>query len=161
MFWAFFVALIFILLLSRHLFVTTDRKKQSADNDPQVSDSKPKLSKFNLVDSKTESTGESSNVMDLYVPTEPNNEIDLTALNDLCRERKEQFSSGNFYILVVFDNKDNAAFPSTPLTAAYGADEKSLRHIKAMYTYNRLNGYSTLDTFDNSAWDSVAKSIKI
>ena len=96
--------------------------------------------------------------MDLYVYAE---NLNLDKLKALCKENKQKANSGKFYFLVVFDSQENAAFPVDPFTAAYGLEDAKLKHIKAIYTYNRLNDYSKLDYYDTNAWESVAKSVDI
>lgn len=87
--------------------------------------------------------------------------LDLEYLKDLCKEIKEDVDEGLFYFLVVFDYEENAVFPKTPLTALYGDEEEPQKHIKAIYQYNRINGYSVLTTYEKNKWESVAVEYKI
>lgn len=77
-----------------------------------------------------------------------------------CRDKKKEFSSGTFHFVVFFDQKSNATFPNNPLTAGHN-DEEQLKHIKAVYTYNRLNGYSKLATYEANAWESKSSETDI
>lgn len=111
---------------------------------------------FEYVDSKTEPSGE--NKMDLYAYSE---KFNIDSLKLFCKQQKEKFTSGTFYYLVIFDAKENASFPNNPMTAFYGIDEKPQKHIRAYYTYNRLNGYSKLNIFEKNLWVSSPEVIEI
>jgi hypothetical protein len=100
--------------------------------------------KFEYVGGKTEHAGTNENSMELYAIK---GDFDFERFKVLCNGRKYNFRSGTFYYLVLFDSKENAAFPTDPFTAAYGTEEPKLRHIKALYTYNRKNGYSKLSIY--------------
>lgn len=100
---------------------------------------------------------------------EDNNDMHLYSCGDkpnsdtlvmFCRDKKKGFSSGTFHFIVFFDNKSDATFPNNPLTAGHN-DEEQLKHIKAVYTYNRLNGYSKLATYDANAWDGKLNEVVI
>lgn len=119
-------------------------------------DNKNYLYKF--IDTKTESASGNNNKMDLYAFS---GDINITILKDFCKDQKNNFDSGTFYFIVIFDDVKNAAFPTTPFTAAYGTEENSQKHIRAIYTYNKLNGYSSLDYYEKNKWESPAKSEKI
>lgn len=116
---------------------------------------KPVTYPYTYIQSKSETAGSNENYMDLY---EWSGEMNLDTLRMLCREKKEWFAEGSFYFLAVFDSSANAAFPTQPFTAQYGTDEEALRHIRAFYTYNRMNGYSKLDYYETNSWEGVAKS---
>lgn len=101
-----------------------------------------------------------------YIETkrEESNEMLLFAYNDslhpatlqqFCKERKEGFKSGFFHFIVIFDKKENATFPKNPLTAMYGMDKDALMHIRAIYTFNKLNGYSKLTMYEKNAYESA------
>ncbi len=77
-----------------------------------------------------------------------------------CKSKKEDFQNGAFHFVVFFDQKSNASFPNNPLTAGHN-DEEQLKHIKAVYTYNHMNGYSKLDTYEANAWESKSNEIDI
>lgn len=77
------------------------------------------------------------------------------SLKQFCKERKQSFQSGIFYIIVIFDKKENASFPKNPVTAMYGMDKDVLVHIRAMYAYNKLNGYSKLTVYEKNAYESA------
>ena len=112
---------------------------------------------FIFVKSKTE-TDENKNKMDLYTyPGEPN----LDKLRALCKEKKEEFGksyTGVFYYLVVFDTQENAVFPTNPFTANYGMDMEPMRHIKAIYEYNRRNGYSKLSSYNTNMAEGISSN---
>jgi hypothetical protein len=104
---------------------------------------------YEFIGSKTDG----KNVMELYVYSE---DFDAEKLKAFCQERKQQSPAKVFYYVVVFDKAASARFPSSPLTAEYGIDEDALRHIRAMYVFNRLNGFSELRRYARNAWESVA-----
>lgn len=118
----------------------------------------PTFQHFGFVDSKIEKKGINVNTMELHHILD---RYDLDELQKLCLHKKENFKSGTFYFLVIFDKKENATFPSTPFTAAFGTDDEIMKHIKALYTYNSVNGYSVLATYDKNMLQSVVKEIKI
>jgi hypothetical protein len=74
---------------------------------------------------------------------------------------QSRVTSGNFYFLVVFDSKENAVFPETPYTAAYGIEEDAMIHIRALYTFNQNNGYSQLSIYKENMWERKADSMNI
>lgn len=84
----------------------------------------------------------------------------IESLREFCKSEKVKSNSGMFHILVFFDKKENAVFPNNPVTALY-MDEKTSKHIKAIYTYNYRNGYSKLDYYENNYWESKANQIDI
>lgn len=130
----------------------TADQAQNPDNQPDNN-----LPKYQFVNSKTESD-ENHNKMDMYTYS---GDFDIDNLKTLAQENKAKFNSGTFYYLVVFDNKDNAVFPQDPFTAEYGIEEGPQKHIKAIYTYNKNNGFSEIDYYDTNRWESVAKTVKI
>jgi len=130
---------------------------ETAKTEPPKEETKTEVAAFEFIKSKTEAD-ENKNKMDLYTY---NGEFNLDKLKTICKEKKEEFGNGNtglFYYLVVFNNKDNAVFPQDPFTASYGIEEVPQKHIKAMYEYNRKNGYSKLDYYDSNKWEGVAKT---
>lgn len=114
---------------------------------------------FALVDTKKEDrkNDNSYNEMLLFTCGEKPN---LDTLQMFCADKKKEFTDGVFHIVVFFDKKENAKFPNNPVTAGY-MDEKPAKHIKALYTFNRVNGYSKLDYYDKNSWESTAKTIEI
>ena len=120
------------------------------------------ISKYKFINTKTETTGHGNkmdwNKMDLYTYS---GKFDLAALKTLCKKQKEEFTSGMFYFLVVFDNEKNAVFPKDPFTAQFGAEKTASKHIKALYTYNSLNGYSKLVFYNTNSWESLSNMEKI
>lgn len=111
------------------------------------------VSKYEFINTKTETTD--GNKIDLYVYS---GNLNLDTLKTLCKENKQKFTSGKFYYLVVFDSKENAVFPKDPFTAEYGMEETPQKHIRAIYTYNRINGYSKLDYYDTNRWEGTSKT---
>lgn len=126
----------------------------SPSANPQI----PTFQHFGFVESKVEQKGDNLNTMELYNIVD---KYDLTELQKLCLYKKESFKGGTFFFIVIFDKKENAAFPSTPFTAAFGTDDEIMKHIKALYTYNKVNGYSVLATYDKNMLQSLIKEIKI
>lgn len=94
--------------------------------------------------------------MDLYVYT--GSSLILDTLKTLCKDNKQKFTIGKFYYLVVFDSAENAVFPKDPFTSEYGIEEIPQKHIRAIYTYNRVNGYSKLNYYNSNRWEGTAKS---
>lgn len=125
-----------------------NQQTKSIDNKPDFP--------FEYVDSKSESGGD--NKMDLYAYS---GTINTDSLKLFCKEQKGKYTNGVFYYLVIFDSKENASFPNNPMTAFYGMDEEPQKHIRAYYTYNRLNGYSKLNNYEKNSWESSAEVIDI
>lgn len=98
---------------------------------------------------------EGKHVMELYVRKEPH---DRDALRQLCRDKKKEKPADGIYLLVVFDTKDDATFPTDPITAEFGIEEQPLRHIRAIYVYNHANGYSHLRYSETNLWDGEVKT---
>jgi hypothetical protein len=96
-----------------------------------------------------------ANQMDLYTYT---GEFNIEKLKEICLVKKNMLSSGTFYYLVVFDSKETAVFPKTPYTAEYGMEEEAMIHIKAIYAFNRKNGFSELSTYEKNMWESKANN---
>lgn len=99
-----------------------------------------------------ETKKEESNEMLLFAYDAP---INTDSLKKFCKERKQSFQSGIFYFIVIFDKKENASFPKNPITAMYGMDKDVLIHIRAMYAYNKMNGYSKLTVYEKNAYESA------
>jgi hypothetical protein len=106
---------------------------------------------YQFVESKTEPTGH-RNVMDLYAF---DGDFDPADLKAFCKERKAKSPAKVFYYVVIFDKASNAKFPSTPFTAEYGDEEGALKHIRAIYVYNKLNGFSELRYHPQNLWQHV------
>ncbi len=107
---------------------------------------------------RTEQIGNFINLMELACdPVETNRD----ELEYLCRERSKSSLFTLWYYLIVFDSEENAVFPQTPFTALYSDEEEPQRHIKAIYEYNKLNGYSVLSLYEKNKWESVAEEIRI
>ncbi|MBN1532118.1 MAG: hypothetical protein JXA20_05610 [Spirochaetes bacterium] len=110
---------------------------------------------YKFVNSKIEDVGNNNNKMDLFAFS---GKIDVTNLKDFCKTKKNNFKSGTFYFVVIFDDSKNAVFPNSPFTADYGIEEAPQKHIRAYYVYNRVNGYSKLDYYEKNKWESSAIS---
>lgn len=110
---------------------------------------------YEFINSKSELDGSDVNEMELFAYS---GEISIDTLKMFCKEKKQKFTTGVFYYIVIFDKKENAVFPNNPMTAFYGMDEEPQKHIRAYYEYNRLNGYSKLNFYEKSSWESSAKS---
>jgi len=113
---------------------------------------------YTFVDTKSETSGATENFMELYTIT---NDINIDTLKMFCLEKKNGFNDGAFHYIVFFDSKDNAVFPSNPFTSFYGTDENVMKHIKAYYEYNRMNGYSELRVYEKNSFESPATTIKL
>lgn len=113
---------------------------------------------FEFIDTKNEFAGSLNNRMDLYYPK---SKFDPGSFDDLCKSVKKKMGIAGFYYLVVFDKKENAAFPNSPLTALYGLEEESQKHIIAVYTYNANNNYSKVTTFAPNMWNGKPSTYEI
>lgn len=95
---------------------------------------------------------ESGDVMDLYFFS---GKFDQGQLKQFCEQERLTFgksrSKTNFYYITFFDSQKNAAFPTNPFTGGF-ADEKNLKHIRATYGYNFVNGWSELTIYNPNAW---------
>ena len=113
---------------------------------------------YEFLETKKEDTSDYNyNEMLLYTCGE---KPDLENLKLFCIEKKGEFTDGIFHFIVFFDKKENAKFPNNPLTALFMEDSE-LKHIKAVYTFNKLNGYSKLDFYEKNNLESPAKSLEI
>lgn len=151
-------SLLFIIFFSLGCQSKPTEKNGSQSVNQQVEPPIPTFQHFRLLESKVEKKGENVNTMELYYILD---KYDLEELRRLCFYKKESFRDGSFLFIVIFDKKENAMFPSSPFTAAFGTDDEIMKHIKALYTYNSSNGYSTLATYDKNMLQSVVKEIKI
>lgn len=111
---------------------------------PEIKDLEKRFP-FKFLETKDQRVGNLLNTMDLFYFE---GEIDINKLKQLCKEKKDNFKNNGFYFLVLFDKKENASFPSTPFTAEYGTEPEKFEHIRAMYVYNKVNGYSELSIYD-------------
>ena len=112
---------------------------------------------YQFVTTKTETQG-NRDVMDLYAFSDT---FDVSNLKAFCKHQKQQSRAKVFYYVVIFDDPANATFPQSPFTAEYGIEEKSLRHIRAIYAYNRVNGFSEMRYYKTNAWDGTAVSERL
>jgi len=96
--------------------------------------------------------------MDLFAYSR---DLNIDTLKAFCKSQRNKFETGTFYYVVIFDSKENAVFPNNPLTAEYGIDEEPQKHIRAFYTYNKLNEYSKLDYYEKNKWESTANTVVV
>lgn len=144
-----------ILLIA---LLLTSCKTENKKEEDMASSEKSIVYPYEFVDVRKETAGLNDNKMELYAY---NKDIDLDNLRQLCLSKKQSFQEGTFYFLVLFDEKENAGFSKYPLTSSYGDDEDHLKHIRAYYSYNRLNGYSKLEIYETNKWESIAKEYDI
>lgn len=111
---------------------------------------------FDFIDSKIQKAGNNLNRMDLYFVK---GNIKIDSLKMLCQKEKADFE-GSFYFLVVFDDRQYATFPNHPFPALFN-DDPRLKHIRAIYQYNKFNGYSKLLIYPINALESPPTSIQI
>lgn len=105
---------------------------------------------YQFVASKTETFGQ-RNTMELYAFS---GTFDIAELRKFCSENKNKSPAKAFFYVVIFDNASNARFPSSPFTAEYGSEENVKRHIRAIYIYNKMNGFSELSYHADNIWDN-------
>ncbi len=134
---------------------TQKQEEQTEVKNEPITEEQEVSYQYEFIESKTETTGSNTNRMDLYAFS---GEIDLMNLKEFLKEKKQGFNNGTFYYVVIFDNQANAIFPQDSFTAAYGLEEEPQKHIRAFYTYNKLNGYSKLDYYEENKWESVAQT---
>lgn len=112
-------------------------------SDPDVS-----LKSLSFLQQKIEKDTE--NKMELYAVKGDFNKDDFRRL---CKAKKAAFSSPTFLYIVVFDNPRNASFPNNPFTALYGMDENKMKHVLAVFEYNKRNGYCVMTTYSPNMWN--------
>ena len=110
---------------------------------------------YKFLQTKSEQGGR--DVMELYAFS---GKFDPAALKAFCLDRKAKSTARAFYYAVVFDSAANAKFPTSPFTAEYGIQENTLKHIRAIYCYNRVNGFSEVRYHDANIWDHTPKHEK-
>jgi hypothetical protein len=108
---------------------------------------------YKYIKSKQENTTQGINKMDLYYFS---GDMLIDTVKTICIKKQREWVSGASYYIVFFDDKKNAVFPNNPFSAFYGIDEKPLKHIRAYYEFNRLNGYSKLTMYGENAYESPA-----
>lgn len=106
--------------------------------------------------SQTELTEE--NKLDIYTYSEP---FEKNLLIEFCKDRKSNWKSTGFYVIVIFDKKDFIEKTTSPISAAYGNQENAMKHIRAVYTTSGFNNYSKLVIYEPNQWDGKAESIDI
>lgn len=107
--------------------------------------------------------GKNTNYMTLYYvsSTESPDSILQLDITQIAESTKANANRGVFHYAVIFDDSTYAKFPETPFTAEFGMEEDKLKHIKAIYTYNKINDYSELRIYKTNAWESNAERLKI
>jgi hypothetical protein len=114
---------------------------------------------YQFVDSKSELSGRQRDVVDLYAF---DGDFDLADLKAFCRERKAKCPAEVFYLVVIFDKTSDAKFPNTPLRAEYGPyEDEKWKHIRAIYVFNKLNGFSELRYHPKNIWEHIPTREKV
>lgn len=113
---------------------------------------------YQFLKSKTEVKGTKGYTMDLYAYS---GELDPATLKAFCQERKGASSTTGGYSVVIFDDAANAKFPTTPLAAEYDSDFEQLQHIRAIYTFLKVNGFSEVRYHPKNIYDQIPMRQKI
>jgi len=109
---------------------------------------KPGLaSQFVFVKSRMDEEG---NILEVYAVE---GSLNVENLKSLCQQKQHRTKAKSAYFLVLFDDPVNAAFPSTQFRDRFGTDDSARRHIRAIYEFNRANGYSELEYYDTNVVD--------
>ena len=108
---------------------------------------------FKFIDQKNEK----QNTMDLYCIDSYTNKDDII---DFCKELKNNYNNGSMHYFVFFDSEEYASFPSNPITGGF-IDDSQLKHIKAMFTFNNLNQFSSLTYYEKNELESIPEEIAI
>lgn len=114
---------------------------------------------FAYIDTKKEVRKNDNNYNEMLLYScgeKPNHDT----LQMFCLEKKKEFTDGVFHIITFFDKQVNSKFPINPITGGY-MDEMPAKHIKAIYTYNKSNGYSKLDFYEKNSWESTPVTTEI
>ena len=137
----------------------SDLEISNRDSPPAKPES-PKRPSFEFVARKSENAGAVSGgaIMELYAFS---GELDEDALVRFLLRKKNTSSAKVFHYVVVFDGRENAKFPKSPFSALYGVEEDALSHIRALYSYNRLNGFSKVRYHPKNIWGHSAITIDI
>ncbi len=125
-------------------------------SEPQAKRSTKTNWPYKFVRSKAE--GDNKNVMRLFFYSGKFNQARLV---EFCREQKRLSKAEAFLYVVIFDDAKNAGFPKYPFTAGFGDDEQRMRHVRAIYEHNRLNGFSELIIYDTNMWEGRPTTIKL
>lgn len=80
-------------------------------------------------------------------------------LIELCKKEKERAKDERHLVMVFFNKKSNAQFPSD--IAPYIKETKLLKHIKALFTFNQNNGYSRLSYYYKNGLESPGIEIDV
>jgi hypothetical protein len=114
-------------------------------------------SPFTFLQSKTEPDGD-RNVMELYALS---GKFDRLKFRELCKQKKSGATAEAFTYIVLFDKAANAAFPNSPFTAMFGLEEEKIKHIIAVFEYNKKNGFCEMTTYNPNMWEGKAKREKL
>jgi hypothetical protein len=87
--------------------------------------------------------------------------LELNELISFCKTFREKEAGDSFSYIVVFDAKENAAYPQNPYTALYGVDFEITEHIRFYYECNKFNGYSRLTFVKDKPPAGAAISIAV
>ena len=82
-------------------------------------------------------------------------------LREFCIQKKRTATANAFTYLVLFDRQENAAFPNSPFTSLYGLEEDKIRHILAVFEYNRINGFSELRVYSPNMWEGTSETERL
>ncbi len=96
--------------------------------------------------------------MELYALT---GKFDVEAFRQFCKAKKSKANSKALTYIVLFDEARNASFPNSPFTALYGIEEEKIKHIVAVFEYNRMNVFSELSVYEPNMWEGKAKKEKL
>jgi len=127
-----------------------------SSNSPAIANAETD-SLFTFVKTKTESDG-LRDTMELYALA---GKFDLEAFRQFCKTKKSKANAKAFNYVVLFDNAINASFPNSPFTALYGIEEEKIKHIVAVFEYNRMNGFCEMRVYDPNMWEGKAKTEKL
>jgi hypothetical protein len=138
------VKLLFLSFLTACSSSTSEKTEASKDSKSELK------FPYSYVDTRKEENNNGYNEMILYTCGENYN---VDTLKMFCKEQKERFNEGAFHIIVFFNIKTKAVFPNNPVTGMYIEDEP-MKNIKAVYTFNRINGHSKLSTYEKNCFES-------
>ena len=110
-----------------------------------------------FIDRKTENDGLHDS-MELYAV---DGSFDPKEFRALCVEKKKNAKAKAFNYVVVFDQSINAKFPNSPFTAGFGIEEDKIRHIIAIFEYNKLNGFCEMRVYEPNMWEGKAVTEKL
>ena len=120
----------------------------------------PKDTPFISIDQKTED----GDRVEFATYENVNGYPDWNKLKAFCLAKKDTWD-GRFYALIVIDDKKYAIYPSGFASALYNVmDDKEvaiMKHVKAVYSYNAVNGFSELTTYETNMFEGKSYNEKI